>query len=171
MQEIYFTSDQHFYHKRIIQHTNRPFKSTDEMHEALIDAWNSKVRKKGDLVYHLGDFIWKPQFAGEILKKLNGQIILICGNHDSVNARMRKNFLTVVPYREIRIAGRKIVLFHYPIESWNGRMHGFLHFHGHEHGAFGRPVTRQNRLDVGVDTNPDYTPYHIDELLEHCEAN
>lgn len=69
---IWFTSDQHFYHKNVIRYCNRPFKSLEEMHETLIQNWN-KVVGPTDIVYILGDFA----FCGvarmkEIVSRLNG---------------------------------------------------------------------------------------------------
>lgn len=40
---IYFTSDLHFYHEKIIHHCNRPFRDAQEMNEKLIQNWNSIV--------------------------------------------------------------------------------------------------------------------------------
>ena len=82
---IYFTADTHFGHKAILQYCNRPFETINEMNEALINNWNSKVGP-GDIVFHLGDFafggstIWKS-----ILERLNGRKYLIIGNHKIFN--------------------------------------------------------------------------------------
>ena len=56
--KTFFTSDLHFGHERVIKFDNRPFKSVEEMNEELIKRWNNKV-DRGDLVYVLGDMIWK----------------------------------------------------------------------------------------------------------------
>ena len=54
-QGIRFTSDTHFGHNNIIKFCKRPWKTTEEMNEALIERWNSVV-KPDDIVFHLGDF-------------------------------------------------------------------------------------------------------------------
>jgi len=45
----------------------------------VIDNWNAKV-KPGETVLHLGDFSFKA--VADNIQKLNGNIILILGNHD-----------------------------------------------------------------------------------------
>ena len=82
-QKIFFTSDLHFGHENVLRFDNRPFETVEEMDDELIKRWNDKVGK-GDLVYVLGDLIWKTATneAIRIIKRLNGQIILIKGNHD-----------------------------------------------------------------------------------------
>lgn len=80
--KVYFTSDTHFFHERIIDYFQRPFTSVKEMNEALINNWNSAVPTDG-IVFYLGDFakgdsaIWS-----DILCRLSGHIHLIAGNHD-----------------------------------------------------------------------------------------
>ena len=102
MGKIYFTSDLHFGHENVIKFDNRPFKTVEEMDEELIRRWNAKVGK-GDLVYVLGDMIWKSRNgdAEQLIKSLNGQIILIKGNHDRFlhNAKA-KNALAGVKDRD-----------------------------------------------------------------------
>lgn len=69
---VFFTSDTHYHHARVIHYSKRPFESVDEMGEALIANWNAVVRP-GDLVYHLGDFAFcDAARAVVIAKRLNG---------------------------------------------------------------------------------------------------
>ena len=85
--KVFFTSDTHFNHTNIIQYCQRPFKSTDEMNEAIIDNWNSVVGEE-DTVFHLGDFcLGSSAEWNKILNRLNGKIYLILGNHDLKNIR------------------------------------------------------------------------------------
>ena len=55
---IYFTSDHHFCHAKIINMCNRPFADLDEMHDTLIKNWNDVIGKL-DEVYILGDLIFR----------------------------------------------------------------------------------------------------------------
>ena len=82
---IYFTSDTHFGHARIIELCARPFANVDEMNEALIQKWNAVVGPD-DVVYHLGDFFMGPKETVLLRKRLNGKIVLIKGNHDKKDA-------------------------------------------------------------------------------------
>ena len=52
---VFFTADQHFGHKSIIEYCNRPFSDVEEMNEALIENWNKTV-DNNDKIFVLGDF-------------------------------------------------------------------------------------------------------------------
>lgn len=89
---IYLTADSHLGHDNIIKYAKRPFSSCEEMDKVIISRWNEIVRKD-DLVYHLGDFSFKdPSYY---LDKLNGNKILIKGNHDY--KRIRKDNIEQFP--------------------------------------------------------------------------
>jgi len=82
---LYITSDQHFYHSKIIEYCKRPFKSVEEMNSKILENYNNII-KKDDIVIHLGDLSATvkthiEEFK-EILKSLNGKKILLRGNHD-----------------------------------------------------------------------------------------
>lgn len=80
--KYFIVSDTHFGHKNIIKYCNRPFKTIEEMDEALIKNWNSVV-SKDDTIIHLGDvFLCGKERAKKIMSQLNGRKILIKGNHD-----------------------------------------------------------------------------------------
>jgi calcineurin-like phosphoesterase family protein len=163
----WFTSDLHFGHKRIIELAGRPFADLDEMEEAFIQEWNDTVAP-GDLIYHLGDlsFLNAVATAG-IVNRLKGSIHFIRGNHDEALAKaFRGGLLGAVrpnsghqqqrgaprflhDYKEVRIDGRKVVMFHFPISVWNGAHNGAWHLHGHSHGNF--PHNDQPLMDVGYD--------------------
>lgn len=167
--QYFFTSDHHFGHAGVLKHTERPFPSIKEMDEALIAAWNSRV-KQGDSVYHLGDFSFHKRPETEsILRRLQGQKFIVLGNHDKI---LRKGewagFAWMKDYYELRVPAellesRKIVLCHYGIESWAKAHYGSVHLHGHSHGTL---APRGRRMDVGVDTHPELAPYSLEEVIE-----
>lgn len=139
--KIFFTSDLHFGHVNALKFDNRPFSSIDEMEAELIKRWNAKV-SPGDLVYVLGDMIWKTinDDAPTLLKKLNGQIILIKGNHDRFlhNAKAKKCLAAVKDYDDISVTlqdgtKKRCILSHYFIPMYNGHRYGAIHLHGHSH--------------------------------------
>ena len=86
---IFFISDPHFGHQNIIKYCDRPFKTTDEMNEFIVNRWNCFV-KKDDIVFILGDIAFGGAgLFDQIMPKLNGQKYLILGNHDYKNMRDR----------------------------------------------------------------------------------
>lgn len=172
MSEIYFTSDLHFFHKRILEYNahSRPFTTVEEMHEAIISNWNNTV-SKNDIVYILGDVSFGPAFkTAELLNRLNGKKHLILGNHDSSYLKSDSfvsSFMSINHYAELKYNKQFICMFHFPIESWNRKHYGSLHIHGHLHSINGELT--QRRMDIGLDSN-NLLPYHIDNVIEILTA-
>jgi len=138
---VLFTSDLHFGHENVMRFDNRPFETVEEMDEELIKRWNAKVGK-GDLVYVLGDMIWRSlaNEAVNLLRRLNGQIILIKGNHDRFikNANAKKELAGVKDYDDICVeladgTKRRCILSHYFMPFYNGHRYNAIHLHGHSH--------------------------------------
>ena len=150
------------------------------MNHKLIENWNNKVPADG-LVFHLGDFAWGGYpFWKQIREQLNGDIILIKGNHDMKNCTPtaeKELFKYSALQMYIQIEGRKVVLNHYPFLCYAGTYRDpkglVLQCYGHVHsgpGAKGLDIERLNMLfptqyDVGVDNN-NYTPISWAELNE-----
>ena len=184
-QKIFFTSDLHFGHENVIRFDNRPFNTVEEMDEEMIKRWNAKVGK-GDIVYVLGDFIWKAATneAVNIIRRLNGQIILIKGNHDRFlhNAAAKKALAGIKDYDDICVTledgtTRRCILSHYFIPFYNGHRYQAIHLHGHSH------FTEESAEEVRITTELNekgydlkiynvgcmywnYAPVTLDEILE-----
>lgn len=162
---IFFTSDTHFRHAAIIKHCNRPFSSIEEHDATLIFNWNKRISDNDD-VYFLGDFGFgnRTQLM-QIRKQLRGRIHFIMGNHDKkiITGDFAKSFIWVKDYYELKVKQHlPIVLFHFPLASWNHSHHGSLCCHGHCHGN----INNNNgylRFDVGVDTN-NFEPVSYEEV-------
>lgn len=135
---IYFTADTHFGHTNIMKYTNRELgmnvTSIEEHDEQLINMWNSIV-KDGDLVFILGDLcLYGPKKAEKLLRQLKGDKVLVKGNHDTFvesNNFNKTLFKYIDDYMEINYKGQKIMLMHYPINSFKHMCkedHSYLHF-------------------------------------------
>ena len=172
---IYFTADTHFGHGNVLRYENRPFRTAEEMDEALIQNWNQTVSPEDD-VYILGDFTLKgPKMANMFLERLQGRKYLIRGNHDGYVDRAsfhREHFLWVRDYYELAYRGRRFILCHYPLLSWNGMRRGAFQLHGHQHNhPYDNRYNRKMgvaRLDVGVDAQA-MAPVSAEELLAFWE--
>lgn len=163
---IFFTGCTHFDHANIIRLANRPFTDVEEMNQTIVDRWNSVVGQR-DITYHLGDFgyINKRQRADELLGRLNGNKILIVGNHDEKPVLGSKGWMQVLPYHELKTDGHKLVMFHYPIEEWNGQFKGSIHVHAHtHHGDKSGRFPIENRVNVTVEAW-NYTPAPIERVI------
>lgn len=174
----WFTSDTHYGHFNIVRFQKRPFLAPGEvyeidgkpgygkatitnMDEQMIARHNQRV-DTNDIVYHTGDFAFlSTNKAAAILERLNGNIVLICGNHDSKEIRKLPHWAEVRDYMEIDEDGHRIVLSHYAFLAWNKAHRGSLNFHGHSHGSI-KPTSQ--RVDIGVDCW-DYRPVSLDEIL------
>jgi len=162
----FFTSDPHFNHKRIIEHSHRPFASVEAMNETIITRINERVGK-GDQLVICGDFAFGNKAAAmDILRRLNGQIHMIRGNHDSVAWSFRDRFASFRDLAEFKVNGRCVIACHYSLRTWNKAHHGAIHVYGHSHGTLGATVAS---MDVGVDTN-DFYPYSADEVFASCDS-
>lgn len=144
---IWFTSDHHFGHARIIELAKRPFASVEEMDDEMVRRWNTVVRP-GDTVYHLGDFAFDDH--NKYLPRLAGQKRLILGNHDHSNrVKKAKGWATIDSLLHITMPDKTpVVLCHYAMRVWSRSHHGAIHLYGHSHGS----LKGDNQcLDVGVD--------------------
>lgn len=123
---IWFTSDTHFNHANIIKYCNRPFSSIQEMNETIINNWNSVVTKD-DTVYHLGDFAFGK--VNEFANKLNGKIVLIKGNHDTIPHNHM--FAEVCDTKIVTIDNQMIFMSHFAHRVWPRSHYNTWHLYGH----------------------------------------
>ncbi|MEJ6400441.1 metallophosphatase [Nicoliella lavandulae] len=164
----YFTADTHFFHKDILGQNDfapRPYASVEEMNQTIINNWNQRV-KPTDTVYHLGDialYFIKPvndayQAILDVLNQLNGNLVLIKGNHDSraffkflakhnypLNGKPKFQFHDVGVL--LKFDHRQYYLTHYPFML--GIVNQIISLHGHIH-HYSVPI--KENINVGVDS-------------------
>lgn len=137
--DILLTSDGHWDHDAIIGFCDRPFDSVAEMRDALITRWNDAV-KPDDTVYYLGDgWMGRIETSLSYIRQLNGQIILLPGNHDrcwqGFENRSRKTYHdweqtyleagihqiiqtgAAFPFPRLDVVGHTVWLSHFPFEG------------------------------------------------------
>ena len=183
---LWFTSDTHFNHSNILRFTNRPWSTIEEHDEALIQNWNSVVGID-DTVFHLGDFCFgSPQKIIEIRNRLNGNIVLIKGNHDDKNMQrsLYPLFDDVLYQARIQVNGRTVYLNHFPFLCFahsNPYLYGdnyAINLFGHVHSgplSKGDDVGRLQYLfptqyDVGVDNN-NFFPVSWSQINKQIEES
>lgn len=170
----------------------RKFETLEQMNQTLVDNINKNV-KENDVLYCLGDWSFGGKNSiYEFRKQLKVKTIhLILGNHDhhiekgasimindEVEINCRKLFSSVNHYLNKKINGQGIVMSHYSFRTWDNGHHGRWMLYGHSHGTLPDygittypyqidPVTKYFKtMDVGIDTHPEFRPYHFDEIKE-----
>ena len=153
----------------------RPFTSTEEMDETMIERWNAKVKQQ-DTVYHLGDVVINKKYL-HLVSRLNGRKILIRGNHDIFGDDDYYN-VGFEQIHGVRVFVDKFILSHIPLhpdcvtERFKVNVHGHLHaneimrtrtnmVHGYMTGLVTEPDPRY--LCVSVE-HTNYEPLHFDEV-------
>jgi len=130
----FLVSDTHFGHNGVCHFMRsdgetklRPWDTAEEMDEEMVRRWNDTVRL-GDKVYHLGDVVNNRKALG-IMRRLNGDKVLIRGNHDIFrDDEYRQHFRELRAYHVLN----GMILSHIPLhEASLGRfgtnIHGHLH--------------------------------------------
>lgn len=160
-----YISDLHLFHNKILELTERPYKDVLQMHFDICNSWRKTV-SEDDTVYILGDVgMYHEREIANILERLPGKKILVTGNHDKHNLEdkhFRSAFSNIKPYLEVWDEGRKVVLFHYPIEEWDGYFRNFYHLHGHVHNK--DVPQKPHRYNVCLDAIGP-APLTLDEII------
>jgi len=155
-EKLFFWSDTHHGHKKVIEYTGRPFTDLNHMHEQLIQNYNSIVGPS-DIVVWIGDISFaSTNNANEWLKRFNGYKILVVGNHDIDHGKLKQ-----LDFDEIHtsITFDDFIVTHHP--WYNMLPEGFRNIHGHMHN---RPFNFENHYCACVELI-DYKPINLNDLL------
>jgi calcineurin-like phosphoesterase family protein len=163
---IFLTGDLHLNHTNIITYCNRPFSSVKEMNRVLVDNWNKTVGKE-DMIFYLGDLAFgrnknKIQYW---LKKLNGRVFLIRGNHDKGNLKSVLYFdRCIITYKR-----KKFLLIHNPrqVEHWD---EWIIHGHHHNNHLENYPFINCKNKTINVSTElTGFKPISLGDLIDQIE--
>jgi calcineurin-like phosphoesterase family protein len=186
MPATFLVSDTHFGHAGVCRFAHpddpevklRPWSDPDEMDEEMVRRWNERVRPT-DKVYHLGDVVINRR-ALRTLHRLNGDKVLIRGNHDIFRDEEYRTY-----FRELRAYHvlNGMILSHIPVHEASLGRFG-VNIHGHLHAS---RVKRARGVDArtgavlyGTDNDPryhcvcveqtDFAPILLDDVYKRIQA-
>lgn len=194
MNTTWFTSDLqlHFGHENILGYCSRPWDDLSAMEQGLVDNFNACV-EPDDVVYFVGDFAMGVRADNvPVAARLNGNKILIPGNHDNVWKGNKSWEKWASLYGEyfwvehgdvlLTLGGIDFELSHFPfigndhtgeerynsskIDKFSPINNGQFLICGHIHDAWQK---RNKMFNVGVDSN-NYFPVHQDEIVEWARS-
>lgn len=206
---VWFTADLHLGHDRVVRERMRG-RVLPRYNNAAIDAHDRELARNWDECVGATDHVWvlgDVSVGGTecVAHALNwiwnrpGTKHLIPGNHDPVHPMYRdahkwqsafgQVFASVQPFARRRIAGRQVLLSHFPyigggdhtdeerFGQYRLQDHGLPLLHGHTHseertswvGLAGFPLASTLQIHVGVDAW-QHMPVHIDVLAELIET-
>lgn len=170
-QKCFFISDTHFGDNRKYKIKQTIFSSVEEIEREVVKRWNSVVSRK-DTVYHLGDF-----GTPSVIKKLNGKVTLICGNHEkdamkktgesfeAFRARyIGMGFQDVIKdgiWLDEKVFGRPVYMTHRPTACKKG----YANLFGHVHSL--KPIMKDG-VNVAM-VYHDYTPMSEKQIRKALE--
>ena len=178
MPAIFLVSDTHFGHAGVCKFTRndgvtklRPWDNPEEMDEEMVKRWNETVRPN-DKVYHLGDVVINRK-ALKTLGRLNGDKVLIRGNHDIFRDDEYRQY-----FRELRAyhVMNGMILSHIPIHVDSlGRFGTNIHGHLHANRVMHLPTWRidDTRIDpryhcVCVEQT-DFRPILFEDVIKRIK--
>lgn len=171
--KIYLTSDLHFGHDREFIWKVRGYDSVEHMNTRQVEKWNAIVDSDDD-VYVLGDVVLGDPKNIEYVRRLNGEIHIVLGNHDTLTReQMYRELPNVVEVAEvgIRLKYKKyhFVLTHYPMLTGNLEKESLkqmsLNLYGHTHQLTNFYNDMPFMYHVGVDSHNGY-PVLVDDIIE-----
>jgi len=177
MPSVFLTSDTHFGHAGVCKFLRddgvtklRPWDNPEDMDEEMVKRWNETVRPN-DKVYHLGDVVINRK-ALSIMHRLNGDKVLIRGNHDIFRDDEYR-----IHFRELRAyhVMNGMILSHIPIHSDSlGRFGTNIHGHLHANrvmirGFNGKPMGVDARYHCVCVEQTDFRPILFEDVIKRIE--
>lgn len=141
----------------------RPFTSTYEMNEYMIQKWNEVV-KDNDYIYHLGDVTFRYDGVfNELMSRLKGKKRLIIGNHDKL---LNPNFLRWFEKADLWKGFKEgnFTCTHIP-QRLESLRDGKFNVHAHIHA---NKMDDPHYINVCVEVR-DYTPVNYHTILEEIK--
>lgn len=177
MPAVFLVSDTHFGHAGVCRFMRndgvtklRPWDDPAEMDEEMVRRWNERVRPN-DKVYHLGDVVINRK-ALTTLARLNGDKVLIRGNHDIFRDDEYRQY-----FRELRAyhVMNGMILSHIPIHEeslarFGTNIHGHLHANRvmRDNGYRGKEIDPRYHCVCVEQT--DFAPILFEDVIKRITA-
>ena len=175
MPAVFLVSDTHFGHAGVCRFLRddgtklRPWDNPEEMDEEMVKRWNETVRPN-DKVYHLGDVVINRR-ALKTLHRLNGDKVLIKGNHDIFRLdEYTEHFRDIRSYHVMN----GMILSHIPVHEESLYRFG-TNIHGHLHSnrvmrtdRFGVTTIDPRYYNVCVEQT-DFRPILFEDVIERIK--
>ena len=175
MSKIWFSSDHHDSHFRILELSGRPWKDCQSMREALLKNINDAIAED-DIFYMLGDTaLGKKSNYWEFIDGIRCKNIHhILGNHDARtfiigSNEERKRLLSISKRVDTAFYYKgkvyNFTLTHIPIDE-DKRLDSRIYLAGHWHSK--KLQHDKNFFEVGVDST-EYKPISLDTIIDMYE--
>jgi len=168
--KMFITSNQQFGRQSAITKFGRKFNNIDEMNDHMIKQWNDTV-SKDDLVYVAGNFAWDPDSVEYAVKRLNGNIIVMPGEHDTATEEFFKKFgnqdsvpLTFENIHIKKLNALNTVVSYWPLKDWPNKGKNSVSIIGHPSNEY-----KTSHIDRVINVTCDmwdYKPVNIKDLLQ-----
>lgn len=174
MANIFLCSDHHLGHHGMLKFLRsdgitplRSFNDVDHMNEHII-AQHNKVVSPSDKVYFVGDIAMSGKYL-PLLRRMNGEKVLIKGNHDQEKLSVYHKY-----FKDVRGSHQLdgMLLTHIPIHPnslsrWRINIHGHLHSNVVTIGDTQVPDDRY--FSVCMERLDDYTPISLEDIKKACK--
>lgn len=171
MPAVFLVSDTHFGHTGVCKFLCndgvtkiRPWDNPEEMDEEMVKRWNETVRPN-DKVYHLGDVVINRRSL-QILNRLNGDKVLIKGNHDIFKlTEYTEHFRDIRGYHVMN----NMILSHIPVHTASkGRFSANIHGHLHQNRVMLDDKIDPWYFNVSVE-QIDFRPMLFEEVINNIQ--
>ena len=174
---VYFTSDLHIGHDKDFIWRPRGFSSIEEHDTEIIKRWNNIITTE-DTVYILGDLCMSGNETewNRVYKVLNGEKIVIWGNHDTnnkINKYQNEYGMTYIGLAALYKYNKKKMFYlsHYPTYTTNYKdnKNPLINLFGHTHQKNNFFDNNPYMYHVGLDSH-NCTPVSIEEIIKDIET-
>lgn len=185
MPAVFLYSDPHFGHQGVCRFMKndgtklRPWDTAEEMDEEMVKRYNEVV-KPTDKIYFLGDVVINRKALG-IMRRLNGDKVLIRGNHDIFRDNEYAQH-----FRELRAyhVMNGMILSHIPLHPQSlGRFGTNIHGHLHSNRVMkakginyptGEIIYSETEIDPSYHCvcveQTDFAPILFEDVIKRIEA-